>query len=479
MTKTLLIVIALSPFVFSQTKITYPRPPVGCTTPKYYPDPAVCSPPSSSPTDSLPLPAVGGTFVDATFGSRIRLLSRQGTTHGYSTPSPFSASGKYLAVVERGEQVNVLDVVTAKVLFRSRPGNITADTIRWDAVDDDVYYWLAGTKVMRHRLSVNRTDVVIDHAAEIITGGTGDTSKDNWLAFYAPSKHEVCALDLLSKDTYCTNYKAPEVVSRVSMDANVDYVLMSKSIDKVSKKRYVMVMVWPAIAVFSVDTANKRLRFEYRGPELPPDFQGARGNGDGVCDRDEKCFDNYHADTMEDVDGQQYIVASADIETPCARMLSTFRLNAGVKLAISTAAGGGRTSGFMIHGCGGFPHEKWVGNHIGCAKKAPYCALSTGGPAVATLNTASTYSVSTHLGEVMIMQGNLVEVKRLALHRSIGWSADPAAAYWATPRAALSSDGRLVMWDSNFGRTRGSYVAVADTGFALVAPAPRLGVVNR
>lgn len=449
------------------TTITYLKPPTNCFTPPGYTDAAVCEPPQEIPLGSFPLPAVGGTYMDPTFGATVRLLSAPRGNHGYSTPSPLSATGRLAAIVQSGQQVNLVEVSSGNLIYAGRPGNVTSDSIRWDALDDNVYYWFSGTRVMRHRLQENQTDVLLDYATNghrftsISAGGTGDVSKDNWISFTAQSEHIVCALNLRALQTYCADYRSPAVTSRIPVDY-VDYSLMSKGADSVSGKRYVLLMAWPALAAFSVDEANRRLRFEHRGSEFASDMQGARGNRDGVCDPGEACLSTPHGDVMEDSDGQQYFVNSLDMEQPCARQLATFRLNAGVRMVVDTALGGGRSTGMTLHRCNGGPYENWVSNHVGCARQAAYCTISTDGADRNPLDTITPIQHTTHLGEVLVMRGNLLEVRRLAHHRSLHLSNNRDIRYWSSARAAISGDGKIVLWDSNYGRSGvGEYVVAA------------------
>jgi hypothetical protein len=306
---------------------------------------------------------------------------------------------------------------------------------------------------------------VVDFTGRFTTiggGGTGDTSKDNWLAFWAPTEHQVCITDLSTTATYCGDYLASAVVSRVGITF-VDFVLSSKGVDTVSGKRYVLLMANPAIAVFSVDLAGGQLQFEHRGGELPGDMSG-NGNRDGICDTGERCMQAAHSDTFEDSDGQQYLITNADLSSPCARTFATFRLRAGTGMPVSTASGGGRTTNYVMQLCGDLP---WTAFHFGCAKNAPYCVMESEGPIVRTASTTATYPFTPHLGEVMVTRGNLVELRRVALHRSIHWSlGNVGATYWTSPRACISGDGRRVLWDSNFGRLNGgTFIATALTGF--------------
>jgi hypothetical protein len=452
---------------------TYVSGPTGCTQPAGYPDAALCTVPNETPLGTFPLPAVGGTYVDGNFGATVRLISSFSTNHGYSTPSAFSASGKYVALAQNGIQVNVVETATGNVAYVGRPGYVTADTIRWDSYSDDMYYFFRGAQVVRHKLSTNTTTVLVDYSTDghgftgISGGGTGDISKDNWIGFWAETEHQVCILDLNKVVTYCADYYGTYPNNRVPVK-NVDFVHVSKGVDSISGKRYVLLMSNPAIMVFSVDQTAAKLAYEFRGPEVPTDFQvGSKGNNDGICDVGETCLSGYHSDMVEDSQGRQYLVYVADIESPCQRQITTSMLSAGPKLLISVAQGGGRTDVTPLHLCGGGPIELWAENHTSCARRAPFCAVSTNytlprDPADLTTPVKRT----THLSEIMVMRENGAEIRRVAQTRSFQFTNDP---YWSFAKASISHDGSAVLWDSNFGYpNRGEAVAMALTSFPVI-----------
>src|SRR5437899_5162403 len=357
---------------------TYLSGPTGCTQPSGYPDAALCTVPNETPLGTFPLPAVGGTYVDGNFGATVKLISSFSANHGYSTPSAFSASGKYVALAQNGIQVNVVESATGNAAYTGRPGYVTSDTIRWDSYSDDVYYFFRGAQVVRHKLSTNTTTVLVDYSTDghgcsgISGGGTGDISKDNWIGFWAGTQHQVCILDLNKVVTYCADYYGTYANNRVPVN-NVDFVHVSRGVDSISGKRYVLLMSNPAIMVFSVDKFLGKLVYEFRGPEVPTDFQvGSTGNNDGICDAGETCLSGYHSDMMEDSQGRQYLVYVADIENPCQRQITTSMLSAGPKLLISVAQGGGRTDVAPMHLCGGGPIELWAETHTSCARRGPF-----------------------------------------------------------------------------------------------------------
>lgn len=118
--------------------------------------------------------------------------------------------------------------------------------------------------------------------------------------------------------------------------------------------------------------------------------------------------------------------------------------------------GGERTAVLLEAACG----QAWPSFQIGCAKSAPYCAVST---ARTTLrepaDRTTSFPAEPHRDEIMVMRGNGQEVRRLAMSRSVVFTND---SYWAQPRAAISPDASLVVFSSNFGipekaRERGGY----------------------
>src|SRR6202011_5467487 len=145
------------------------------------------------------------------------------------------------------------------------------------------------------------------------------------------------------------------------------YVLTSKGVDSVSGKRYLLVVTFPGNAggwvIFSLagDPTNGLLTFEELGPELSPATyaQFPPGNGNNICDPGERCYTAQHQDTMEDSDGQQYIVGGQDVQVGLGarqeRRLIYMRFNAGILMGRTKAenAGGGLTIGWLAQEGGG------------------------------------------------------------------------------------------------------------------------------
>jgi hypothetical protein len=446
---------ALACGVFGQSATVFSYPsgsPVDCTIPTGFSTEALCSVSHQLPLGSV-LPAWETSWKDRNLGGGMRLLSGANAWHSYSTISPFSTNDKHVIANLGAAGMTVYDRETRAVLYANRPGSLHG--VYWDAWSDGVYYFLSGAKLMKHTLATAVTEVVIDYAVthrftSINAGGTGDTTIDNWLAFVAPAEHRICAVDISNIKTYCADYMAADPGNRVGW-SSIDYPLMSKGVDSASGKRYVLLFAKPAMGVYSVDLGAGVLRFEYRGPEMGLDTQmgsGKPGNRDGVCDPGEVCLSTAHADVMQDSDGRQYLVRAEDITSPCSRVLSLNDLSKGVRMNTPAAQGGGRTDMFMMARCGG--GYAWPSLHVGCAKKAPYCAISTDNPGALRNpeDLTTPLARAPFATEIFIVRSKGLEVQRLAQSQSVKFTSD---SYWSTPRAAISPSAKHVLFNSNFG----------------------------
>ena len=62
---------------------------------------------------------------------------------------------------------------------------------------------IAGAQIIKHTLSTNTNTVVLDYTGRftiINSGGSSETSKDNWLSFWAEQEHNVCAVDATQQE---------------------------------------------------------------------------------------------------------------------------------------------------------------------------------------------------------------------------------------------------------------------------------------
>ena len=255
---------------------------------------------------------------------------------------------------------------------------------------------------------------VIDYAKDghgftrIVRGSTTGSSKDNWISFFEPDQKQVCVLDLNTVKTYCADYAAA-----VPPYGPIDYTLDSKGIDKASGKRYVILVAGNS-GLYSVNLKTGRLDLEFRG--LNPS----------------------HADTLEDSGGTQYIVFDSFTELPCEVSTATYQLNKGASLPQPVELGGGRRKVMSLYQCPFPSANRGPDEHIGCAKNAPFCVISTVAPYRHASDPPLRYP---HATEIMVMRENGLEVRRLAESRSVRfWEDGDSMSYFAEPRAAISNE---------------------------------------
>lgn len=437
---------------------SYLAGPAGCETPAGYVDAALCNPLDQSAIGKFVAPVPGATYVDPNFGGHIKVLTGTGIHHTYSTPNPLSANNTYLMTFPADGTFDILAAASGKVVARRVDSN---QNFFWDASDDDAYYTLEGAAIFRLGVKRKKRTKVMDYGkapykfTAITRGGTGDTSKDNWISFFAENEKQICALDITGVKTYCADYsKAPGPPL-----GKIDYSLISKGTDKTSGKRYVvLVAAGTAPGFYSVNVQSGKLDFEFRGPE---DLEGA-GNHDGVCDPGERCMYPSHADTLEDSAGIQYLVYNSQTEFPCEVSVATYQINKGVKLMEPAVLGGGRTKVMTLWKCP-FPNSPGPDEHVACAKKAPYCVISTVSPLRSAKDAPLRFP---HTTEILIFRENGLEVKRLAQTRSVPLREEAGENYWSQSHGSISNDASLIIFDSNFGVVKGQRVNVLETGVA-------------
>ena len=276
---------------------SYGSGPNLCLTAPGYGDFPFCTIPNEVPLGSFSVPGINGSFTDPNFGGSIRVMTGSPYIHPYALPSPVSASNKYLLVRHRDNgRATMLNMSNATPAFDGVPynGQLTV----WHPTDDNVYYRINGLQILKHTLSTNSENVVADYTGRfsfINTGGSSDTSKDNWISFFAPNEHNVCAVDLNTGRTFCADYLAADPNNRVPYDF-IDYSLITKGVDSVTGKRYVFLMAVPSFGAWSVNMSTGNLDFEYRGPEI---LEITHGNHDGICDPGEPYMSAPHADVWK------------------------------------------------------------------------------------------------------------------------------------------------------------------------------------
>jgi hypothetical protein len=458
---------------------SYLSGPNFCQAEYGYTVPAFCTAPGELPLGTFPIPPINGLYIDPNFGASVRLLTDGSTdsVHQYSTPSAFSATGKYVLLSQLNGDLRIVETATAKLVADVSTVTDLSSAL-WSPTDDDVFYGIGcypcggahnPTQLYKYQVSSQTKTVLIDYATDghnfsnISFGGTGDLSADNWAAFWARNEHQVCAVDLNLLKTYCADYTAPDPNNRVGWQV-FDYVMITRGKDVDTNKRYVLLMATPAMGVYSVNEQTGNLDFEFRGPEKPVTVMGGdHGNHDGVCDPGEDCIATPHADVFAD-NGRQYLFYDVGVNVPaCEDELSSLQISKGIHMLDPVESGGGRKNFFTLFGCGGLT---WSSAHFGCARSATASCVVSIYTAEPNLPNQIRDGKSPFDSEVIVVRGNGVEARRLAMHRSV------QTEYWDTPRATISPDGSMVLWDSNFGNPANHRVVVAETGFGTTPPGP-------
>ncbi len=168
-----------------------------------------------------------------------------------------------------------------------------------------------------------------------------------------------------------------------------------------------------------------------------------------------------HLDTLEDSAGTQYLVMNEESISPCEYAVNTYQLNKGSAMNRQIEIGGGRKRVMTLWHCG----PGWVDEHIGCARSAPYCVISTQN-VPRDANDPAPFVPTPHAGQIFVMRENGVEIRPLALSHSLLFPGQGDPNYWSTPRAAISPDASLVVADSNFGvQNKGQRVILIETGY--------------
>ena len=121
--------------------------------------------------------------------------------------------------------------------------------------------------------------------------------------------------------------------------------------------------------------------------------------------------------------------------------------------------GGGRKKVATLWKCP-FPNSPGPDEHVACAKKAPYCVISTVAPIRSAKDAPLRFP---HASEILMFHENGLEVRRLAQTRSAPLREEGNESYWSQPHGAISNDGSLIVFDSNFGIVNGHRINILQT----------------
>lgn len=413
-----------------------------------------------------------GSLLPAQSGKQVVPPS---SVHQYSGISPLSANN---------DKLHTFDIQGHARIVRLRDASVIADNApypeaHWDNIDNDLM-WLVGAggihsknRIETWRPSTGKYQTVIDYGgrfASITTGATSDISYDDWEAFWAPAEHQLCAVDLKGKKTYCIDYNAPDPVNKMGETKEVDYVAITPR-DSKSGLRYVMMFATPAGAVFSVDEAAGTLRWVVRPETVFPLMGSGKGNNDGNCDPGESCLTTPHGDVFLAPDGQVYFQMQVGMEihtatqNACEAGQGLLRLNAGFKMTKPENAFGVTGGGMKYIGpdfvCGG--SQAWSSQHTGCARWGQYCVISfdTGAP-----QPGQTAPRNEELWLLGLTPAGTISYAKL------GSSNSSSENYWSTARASMSMDGTLVIYDSDYGTHNAKHTVYSLPSGFPAAPRP-------
>jgi len=388
--------------------------------------------------------------------------------HQYSGISPLSANNDKLHTFDSEGRARIVRFRDVSVIADSAP----FPEAHWDNADDDLM-WLIGAggnhsknRIETWRPSTGKYQTVIDYRGRFSAIGTGSTSDltYDWEAFYASAEHQVCAVDLKAKKTYCIDYNAPDPVNKMGDMKDVDWVAVTPR-DSKSGLHYVVMIATPAGAVFSVDESAGVLRWVIRGPEAVYPWMGNQKaqNNDGNCDPGETCLTTPHGDIFVALDGQVYFEALDGIEDGkgiCQTGPGLMRLNAGLKMSTpenyAGVSGGGLKLGPVDFHCGG--GEVWSSQHTGCNRWGGHCVVSFDTPIP---QSGQATPRKNELWLIGVDGAGSITYTRAGASSSSFVNAGPSADanYWSSSRAAMSMDGTQIIFDSDAG-SNGAHHAV-------------------
>ena len=360
---------------------SYAGSPIDCrnTHQKFGADVDTCNVADERPPGpGAPVPAVGGTYKDPTFGSTVRVITPPRQIHAYASVSAFNSDGTMAVVSNMSGMGRVVNTTTGDVIAENIPGS---DVWRlWSSVSPNAYYHTGrspGTVLYRYTVNAGdqrlRDFSDLTNGQPITTGGQGDLSKDEWVAFYSDKAKVVCAYDIPNDWAYCTSY------GHIQPAITPNYALISKGVDSATGKRYVILAGLPATFVFTVDPERRTLDLDTVGPNhLGTDHRLlVDWNPDNGCVPSAgRCLSQAHDDTVEDANGIQYLVQAPYYESPNAIGLVAFQLNTGKLMTLPIELGGGMHLIYWYQPGSGV--SMLTMNHVGCARNAPYCVLTTG-----------------------------------------------------------------------------------------------------
>jgi hypothetical protein len=390
------------------------------------------------------------------------------SVHQYSGISPLSANT---------DKLHTFDIQGHARIVRLRDGKVISDSApypeaHWDNVDDDLM-WLIGSggnhsqnRIETWRPSNGRYQTVIDYRnrfVKINTGATSDISYDDWAAFWAETEHNLCAVNLKAKKTYCIDYQAADPANLAGPIRDVDYVAVTPR-DSKSGLRYVLMMAQPAMGIFSVNEQAGVLRWVLRPEQVFP-AMGHKGNNDGICNVGESCVATPHADILTGPDGQIYLVTGGygmeDGKGVCEAGEAVMRINAGPLMTkpenFAGVTGGGLK---YIHDFSCGVAGSWSADHNGCARFGSWC-----------VHSFESHGAAPPVGRAGDLWLLSLDNAGSIVYKRLGATGTSGKDYWSTPRASLAMDASQVIYDSDAGSNDATHaVYMVPTGVSVTKP---------
>ena len=375
---------------------------------------------------NLTVPARGGNYTDPTFGCKITRLSNatvEGSSyvmHAYSSVNPFNSDNTMVLLEKSGGILHVRDLLGNTVKDNLHNfGILPSSNPVWSRTDPNVIYFhpVSSNQVKKYNLSTNAvtTEYTFSSYAQISFGnGEGDISWDgNYLPILADGRYG-----------FIYNINAKTVVGPKDLlgptSTGGSGGEAPDVVDLTTKNKFVYLWAGSGSGVSFFDNQLNFIRraLNYSG----------------------------HSDRAEDLDGSEILVitnsADASPIADCQNGIVKSNLALGTQTCLQQL--------------------DWsLAVHISCNNgNQGWCIVSTYDPSHAGAWKAYT-------DEILLVNLNSSQTIRLAHTRSSN------SAYERFPRAALSGNGRYVLFDSDMrGANVDTYLLDLQNGSTPPLPAP-------
>jgi hypothetical protein len=473
---------------------------------------------NEQPAQSLgALQSQGDSMIDPQFGSSVHRLTPDGFQLAYSAVRMFSANSVYVLTSDREGFLNVWDREKNRQAGARFSGSNISQTV-WDPRVEERIWFMNKGQVGYRNILTGVSAIAANFAqptdtrpafTDLNTGGTADNTDDNWWVFTEPKEKLVCAIDLngltpanQEDHLFCAGY----------LELGLKFVDFPQitQVDSESGKRYVLMLSEPRAHVFSVNTAARKLDYEF---EMPAEITAPHSDV-GQDSRGRQVF--YWA--WYDRYGDKAYAATALLNKR-EKMIRPIEEGGGLSLLFPMFAGGIRTdhhfgcnwSGYCVQSGysdpvpGGIPNWTVTNVQSGtpCVVQiSPNHPFKDGGKMViggvgemsgvngiSTVRAidARTFALEgrTCSGRYQLKLGHATEakqwtptspnrdevivtrldgeVRRVAIHRSRLWAEHgDLNLYWASAQAGISRDGRYVGISSNLGLPESNSVLWAE-----------------